>query len=165
MPSNAVILIIDRLHSGFVGACGNTWIATPELNRLAADGFLFDRAMIDSPGLEQLYRSYWQGIHALAQKADNPSASLPRDLVVAGYTTVLLTDDPAVAQHPLAAGFGEYELLEMPALTPAPAGLRWPVPPGCANGQRESASGVRRTQSTTHSWPDSSRWPPSDWRR
>ncbi len=118
-PKNALVFIIDRLHSGFVGAYGNTWIASPELNRLAADGFLFDRAMIDSPGLEQLYHSYWQGIHAVAQKADDAAASLPRDLAAAGYTTVLLTDDRAVAQHPLAAGFSECELLEMPGATPA----------------------------------------------
>src|SRR5271154_851377 len=115
MPAkNAVVLVIDRLHSGFVGAYGNSWIATPELNRLAADGFLFDRAMIDSPSLDSLYHSYWQGIHALAQDVANPSAvglqpsaPLPRQLTAAGYTTVLLTDDPAVARHPLAAGFSE----------------------------------------------------------
>ena len=67
-PKNVVVLIVDRLHAGFVGAYGNTWIQTPNLDRLAGDSFLFDRAMIDSPRLESLYRSDWEGRHALGQR-------------------------------------------------------------------------------------------------
>lgn len=117
MPNNALIIVVDRLHAGFIGAYGNSWVVTPELNRLAADGFLCERAMIDSPRLESLYQSYWQGVHALAHAAGAPSA-LPAELQAAGYNTVLLTDDPAIEEHPLAAGFGECELLEMPAADP-----------------------------------------------
>jgi hypothetical protein len=156
-PNNALVLVIDRLHAGFVGAYGNTWIATPELNRLAADGFLFDRAMIDSPSLESVYRSYWQGIHALAEDAANPSAFglqpsalLPRHLTAAGYTTVLLTDDPAVARHPLAAGFSECELIEMPFEAPPLADCAGQCHPGVplasAVGQCSPAETIDETQ-------------------
>jgi hypothetical protein len=124
MPNNALIIVVDRLHAGFIGAYGNSWIATPELNRLAADGFLCERAMIDSPRLELLYQSYWQGVHALAHDPVERSAfslepsGLAADLNAAGYNSVLLSDDPTLDEHPLAAGFGEFELLEMPAAGP-----------------------------------------------
>ena len=62
---NGLCLILDRLHAGYVGAYGNSWIETPELDGLAARSFLFDQCLVDSPRLETLYRSYWQGWHAL----------------------------------------------------------------------------------------------------
>ena len=63
---NAICLVIDRLHTGFLGAYGNTWIETPAFDRLAAESFLFDQMLVDSPQLGPLYRSFWQGCHALA---------------------------------------------------------------------------------------------------
>ncbi|HEY2146556.1 MAG TPA: hypothetical protein VGH32_01380 [Pirellulales bacterium] len=68
-PKNVVCLVVDRLHSGFLGAYGNSWIATPNIDRLAAESFLLDRAYVDSPRLEEVYRSYWTGWHALAGSA------------------------------------------------------------------------------------------------
>ena len=62
---NAICLVIDRLHRGFLGAYGNTWIETPAIDRLAAESFVFDQALVDTPHLAALYRSYWQGWHAL----------------------------------------------------------------------------------------------------
>ena len=59
-------LVIDRLQHGFLGAYGNTWIETPAFDRLAAESFVFDQMLIDSPQLGSLYRSFWQGRHALA---------------------------------------------------------------------------------------------------
>ena len=46
---NAILLVIDRLHAGYLGAYGNGWIATPAIDRLAAEGFVFDQCLIDSP--------------------------------------------------------------------------------------------------------------------
>ncbi len=112
---NVLCLVIDRLHAGFIGAYGNTWITTPHLNDLAADGFVLDRAMIDSPRLEILYRSYWRGLHAMAPDETPTSASLPETLTVAGYHTALWTDDRAVGEAPLAGGFREREFLDFPA--------------------------------------------------
>ena len=62
---NAICLVVDRLHTGHLGAYGNSWIETPALDRLAGQAFTFDQTLIDSPRLESLYRSYWQGWHAL----------------------------------------------------------------------------------------------------
>jgi arylsulfatase A-like enzyme len=45
------ILVIEAsaLHLGFVGCYGNDWVATPNLDRLAAEGVVFDQHLADSP--------------------------------------------------------------------------------------------------------------------
>jgi arylsulfatase A-like enzyme len=109
---NAICLVVDRLHAGYLGAFGNTWIDTPAVDRLAAEGFVFDSMLIDSPRLDRLYRSYWHGWHAL--KPDEPPADRPSLVGVlrqADVATALLTDEPQLAGHPLAGEFDE--LLEV----------------------------------------------------
>ena len=104
---NAICLIFDRLHVGYLGPYGNSWIETPAWNRLASQSMVFDQALIDSPDLERLYRSYWQGWHAMcpAPPAERPSlAALMRDV---GVTSALLSDEPQVVRHPLAGDFDE----------------------------------------------------------
>src|SRR5436190_24055176 len=105
---NVICLAIDRLHVGYVGAYGNTWIRTPAFDRLAAASFLLDRATIDSPVLATQYRSLWQGLHALcpATRASE-RASLIERLNDSGYRSVLLTDEPIVADQPVASEFDE----------------------------------------------------------
>jgi len=110
---NAIVLVIDRLHAGYVGAYGNAWVATPSLDRLAVESVVFDQCLIESPRLESLCRSYWQGRHPLGGEAlpdDRPA--LPSLLRSAGVTTTLLTDEPVVARHPLAGSFDS--LVELP---------------------------------------------------
>ena len=103
------------LHAGYVGAYGNAWIDTPALDRLASQSFLFDQALVDSPQLEQLYRSYWQGWHAMCPSAPpEPRPSLAALLREAGVTTVLLTDEPQVARHPLSVDFDEVIEIDPP---------------------------------------------------
>jgi arylsulfatase A-like enzyme len=110
---NIICLAIDRLHVGYLGAYGNTWINTPALDRLASESLVLDRMMIDSPELQTLYRSWWQGIHAVV--SDSPAAgidSLPMRLTGGGWHTALITDESAVSSHPLAESFGERILVE-----------------------------------------------------
>ena len=94
---NAICLVIDRLHAGYLGCYGNSWVVTPEFNRLAAESFLFDQAIIDAPELASLYRSWWFGQHAYQSQANLPlPESLPARLQAAGIATTLWTDDPSV---------------------------------------------------------------------
>jgi arylsulfatase A-like enzyme len=106
---NAVCLTIDGLQAGFLGCYGNAWVRTPACDALAAEGFVFDNALIDSPSLDLAARSWWQGRHA-AHRGDD-AWTLPRALDRAGVRTVLLTDDAGIAGHPLAAEFAERILL------------------------------------------------------
>ncbi|MFW6438136.1 MAG: sulfatase-like hydrolase/transferase [Armatimonadota bacterium] len=41
---NFVIVIIDTLRYDHIGAHGNDWISTPNLDRLAAESWVFDNA-------------------------------------------------------------------------------------------------------------------------
>jgi arylsulfatase A-like enzyme len=104
---NAVCLVLDRLHCGFLGCYGNSWVPTPAFNRLATEGFAVDQAYDDSPSLDTIYTSLWLGRHALAHEgAAEGTASLPQLLRNAGVATYLVTDEPRVAEHRLAAAFG-----------------------------------------------------------
>lgn len=110
---NAICLVLDCLHTGFLGPYGNTWIHTPAWNRLAAEAFTFDCATVDSPQLDVTCRSFWTFTHALAaDAAEQPS--LPARVREAGLTPVLMTDDPHVAAHPLAGEFEEVVAIERP---------------------------------------------------
>jgi arylsulfatase A-like enzyme len=112
---NAIVLVVDRLHAGYVGAYGNTWIGTPSLDRLAVESAVFDQCLIESPSLADLCRAYWQGRHPLGgAAAPAASPSLPSLLRAAGVSTTLLTDEPAVARHPLAAAFDSVVPIELP---------------------------------------------------
>ena len=114
---NIVVLVVDRLHAGFLGCYGNAWVATPHFNRLAVEGFLFDQAFVDQPQLDQLCRTWWSGTHRLERlSAGNrpQGACLASEFANAGFMTACLTDEPIVADRPLAARFGEIVRVEAP---------------------------------------------------
>jgi arylsulfatase A-like enzyme len=111
---NTLCLIVDRFHTGYVGAYGNAWIETPSLNRLAAESLVLDQALIDSPQLDPLYHAYWQGLHALCPATHESRPSLAALLRNSGIATTLLTDEPQVAHHPAAEDFEELIELDSP---------------------------------------------------
>lgn len=112
---NAICLVVDRLHAGHLGAYGNSWIETPATDRLASRAFTFDSVLIDSPELANLYRSYWQGWHALCpMQPPEDRPSLAAMLREAGVHTALLTDERAVGGHPLAMDFDELIEIDPP---------------------------------------------------
>ena len=96
---NIISVVIDRLHVGYLGCYGNSWIETPNFDHLAASGFLFDQSLIESPVLATQYSLFT----SLPVSANAPDQSLVSRLRSAGITTVLITDDPAVAELPWAA--------------------------------------------------------------
>ncbi len=112
---NAIILVVDRLHAGYLGAYGNTWIQTPAFDRLAAESFVFDQAFIDSPKPDSLYRALWLGRHALLPATSQESPILVALLSGAGITTALVTDEEALIRNPWATAFAD--LIEIPGAT------------------------------------------------
>jgi arylsulfatase A-like enzyme len=111
---NAICLVIDRLHAGYLGAYGNSWIETPAADRLAAESFVFDQALVDTPRLDLLYRSYWQGWPALVAQVPENRPTLPGLLSDAGVATALLSDERLVREHPLAVDFDEQVQVDPP---------------------------------------------------
>lgn len=110
---NALCLVVDRLHRGFLGPYGNTWLETPTLNRLAATGFTFDQALVNSTDLAEFYRGVWRGhLPGAADESALRDADLPSALHRRGVSTALVSDDPAAADLPWAA-FDE--VLRLPA--------------------------------------------------
>ena len=103
---SAIVLVIDRLTAGAIGPYGNTSIDTPELNRWAAAGVLFDQVITNSVDMGQVYDSWWRG----GQRDD---ASLKPN-------ALLFTDDPKVASHPGVDQFDQVQVCE--TAEPVPAG-------------------------------------------
>lgn len=107
---NLVCICLDRLHWGYLGCYGNTWVATPTFDRLAAEGFVLQNALCDTPDLASSYDSIWRGTHAAeraAGRAPNDRATLVERARAAGLHTMLVTDDATVGEHPAGAAFDE----------------------------------------------------------
>lgn len=119
---NCVCIVVDRLHSGMVGAYGNSWVRTAHIDRLAAESFVFDQAMIEDPRLAAIYRGFWRAsisspiLGASAAPPHEPAAgaSLIRSACEAGWHTALVTDDRDVAGYS-AADFAESIVVDPPA--------------------------------------------------
>lgn len=111
---NALCILIDGWHAGFLGPYGNSWIETPALNRLAAESLVFDCALAQSPRLDDLYAACWQGWHALCPPPPADRPTLGRLLAAAGVELEWLTDEPRLADHPAARELGEPAVVEPP---------------------------------------------------
>lgn len=112
---SAIVLVFDRLGTGYLGPYGGTWVETPAMNRLAASSLLFEWAMSDSPQLEAACRAWWTGRHRLCPEPLAKDWSLLAAARDSGMHTVLLTDEWAVREHPLAPLFEDCRYLK-PAL-------------------------------------------------
>jgi len=112
-----LVVVVDRLGAGFLGAYGNAWLETPHLNRLAGESLLLESAFADSSSLEQIYRSYWSGCPAAAGPSPGTERGLASQLALAGIPAELITDAPEIADHPLAAGFDDKLVLPEPLAT------------------------------------------------
>lgn len=102
--ASSLVVVVDRWGAGFLGPYGNTWLETPACCRLAGEAFLVEHALADSLQLGSLYRSYWQGRHA-ACRDQAAAPSLAALLAQQRVTTQLISDEPQVLEHPLAATF------------------------------------------------------------
>lgn len=110
MPA-AIVIVVDRLGSGYLGPYGNTWVDTPAINRFASQSLLWEHLIADSPSLSSTYQTYWSGMHGLAVQLAHgqPQATpcLPQQLADADIPTVLISDESEVLDHPAATGFAE----------------------------------------------------------
>jgi arylsulfatase A-like enzyme len=96
---NLVLIVADTFRSDYLGSSGNSWIQTPNLDRLASEGTAFVNVYGDGlptiPARRVLFtgksiipmreRGGWQ---PLSQEA----ITLPHVLKKAGYTTAFITD-------------------------------------------------------------------------
>ena len=86
----AVILSFDSLASNALGCYGNEWIETPNWDRLAADGIVFDRHFADTVGLDA-GMSWAIGTLANSPATTTSSVSLGNRLRESGVASTLIT--------------------------------------------------------------------------
>ena len=95
---NIIIIISDTLRYDHVGAHGNTWIKTPNMDRLAAESWVFDRNFAASyatiPHRTDVMTGRYGGPFHAWMPLRYDVMTLPRVLTDAGYCAQLINDTP-----------------------------------------------------------------------
>lgn len=94
--SSMTVLVIAPhcLHSGYVGCYGNRWIDTPALDRLAAEGVVFDHHFADRPDTEGARLAWTTARHHFATSPEETRSGfdLIREAHKHGVRTILIHD-------------------------------------------------------------------------
>src|SRR5437879_5985283 len=96
---NAIVLIANGLHLGYIGCYGNDWVQTPTLDRLASEGVVFDQHFADQPDAAGAQRAWQTGCYrlpwaaALEEAAYEEPTSLFPLLAQQGVGTFMVSDD------------------------------------------------------------------------
>jgi arylsulfatase A-like enzyme len=97
---NVVVIACNGLHLGFLGAYGNSWIETPNIDRLAAEGVVFDNHFPENLSTIPTRRSWWTGRYGFADPDSGwtplrtDERLLPDMLFDRGIRTALISDVP-----------------------------------------------------------------------
>jgi arylsulfatase A-like enzyme len=93
---NLVYITLDSLNRHFLPAYGNDWVQTPNLDRLAERGVVFDRHYAGSVPCMPARREMWTGSEELWWRWWGPVEPWDRTLAYemgrAGVTSQLVTD-------------------------------------------------------------------------
>ncbi len=76
-----LVIVADGLQAGYVGAYGNEWVATPTLDRLAAEGIVFDRHYADRPDADGARRAWRTGCYHFPEPGPAAAEAAPPDLI------------------------------------------------------------------------------------
>jgi arylsulfatase A-like enzyme len=104
------VLVINArgLHLGYLSAYGNEWIETPGIDRLAAEGVVFDNHIADQPDAAGACRAWRSGHYAFPPGGTEPAHSVPdlvRLLKDTGAVTSLILDTGRPAPAEFAEGW------------------------------------------------------------
>jgi arylsulfatase A-like enzyme len=121
----ALVMVARGLRLQYLGCYGNEWIRTPALDRLAAEGVVFDQHFADRPDYQGFLRSWQTGRLAVADCCGQTPESLAfTDLAQNGVRTVWLADE--VDSLPSFAKAGWTEILPAEALASVSERLKGP---------------------------------------
>jgi len=114
----AIVWILRGCPAGWLGAYGNEWVGTPQLDRIAAEGVVFDHHISDQPsptgacaawlggpsptGPRVLDALRSAGVRTVLVRANHPDTDLP-DWFYAGWDEVFDARPQAEDRSPLAA--------------------------------------------------------------
>src|SRR4051794_37510855 len=96
----AVVVSVSGCPAGWLGAYGNEWVATPNLDRLAAEGVVFDRHVSDCPHPDAARAAWMTGQHQGPAVALAFTSRLTDELRAAGVRTVLVRANHADTDGP-----------------------------------------------------------------
>lgn len=89
----AIVFVLRGCSASWLGAYGNEWIATPNLDRFAAEGVVFDRHISDCPEHTAACHAWLNGVSA--PRSGPEGQNLTAVLRAAGVKTILVR-----ANHP-----------------------------------------------------------------
>lgn len=112
---NVVVIACNSLHLGFLGPYGNPWIETPHLDRLAAEGVVFDHHFPENLTTLPTRRTWWTGRYTFPDPDLGWTALRPDELILpdilwrAGVRSALISDVPYLreAGHGFGRGFDD----------------------------------------------------------
>ena len=138
---NVLLVSLDTLRADHVGVYGADLPMTPELDRLAKDGAVFEQAIATYPSTPGSHMSILTGVYPATHGVIGPLDVLPADmptlpqlLAARGYQTAAFTEDGMlVANAGFARGFNYYHENKGSTIWDAsgqvdvtfPGGLRW----------------------------------------
>ena len=100
---NFVLIVSDTLRWDHVGASGNTWIHTPNLDRLASESLVFDRAYSASfptvPHRHDVVTGRFTATYMAWAPLPPAETVLAQVLSEAGYTTMMVCDCPHILEN------------------------------------------------------------------
>jgi hypothetical protein len=85
---NAIVFALRGCPAGWLGAYGNEWVATPNLDRLAAEAVVFDQHISDCPDPAAAERAWLRngfppGTRAVHIRANRPETDAPHSFYAA----------------------------------------------------------------------------------
>lgn len=112
---NVIVIVCNSLHLNFLGPYGNGWIETPNLDRLAAEGVVFDHHFPENLTTIPTRRSWWTGRYGFADPEQgwtplrNDERILPDMLWNKGIRTAIISDVPMLrdAEYGFGRGFDD----------------------------------------------------------
>jgi arylsulfatase A-like enzyme len=144
---NVIVVVCNSLHLGFVGAYGNAWIETPNLDRLAAEGVVFDHHFPENLTTLPTRRSWWTGRYGFADSEQGWTPLRADELILPdllwneGVRTALVSDVPFLREvgYGYGRGFDEVIWVRGQGYDPlVPAG-----DPRCRHVRLEDEPGLR----------------------
>ena len=144
---NVIVIACNGLHLGFLGTYGNPWIETPNLDRLATEGIVFDHHFPENLTTLPTRRSWWTGRYGFADPDSGwvplrPEESILPDILWSqGVRTALISDVPMLreAGHGFGRGFDEVQWIRGSGYDP----FITPMDPRTRPGRLKDEPGLR----------------------
>jgi arylsulfatase A-like enzyme len=143
-PRRVFLITVDTLRADHLSVYGYPRATSPELDRLAASGVTFERAIAQWPKTGSSFASMFTGLyphttgitHKAAVRVPAEYLTLPELFQEAGYTTVAVQSNPVLAtRFGWDAGFDEYlQTWGEGDVPPEPQALRPLIQAGKVNG-------------------------------